>query len=532
MTNLLYNTDISTENSSIAINATMNRGSGLFSFKSYTLKQVCLFCLLILVSFIWGRRTFASLWLDETLSWWVASSSLEQLFPRVQEYQGQSPVYFISLWFVQHSLGSSEWILRIPSLLSGLLTLGLVYLIGRHLFDSQTAWTACLLYGISDGAIFSATSARPYGMATLFATASFYSMMRYCKHKDACSIILFFISSLLAIHTHYLFIGILPIHWCYFATFCDAQRRKFAISLGILQLVILASLALHADQLSILMQHSEFISLRGSPSFSSVVAVILPIPFLLLMSIGYFVTQAMTRGHLQIDCSLKELSSRSNVFLLLWYLVPPLGLAMASLFLHSSSLFSQRYLVWNTPAFAFLLARMITVSKEQQSLKVFLLVTTLLFTLFDPFREITKEDWRHAISYANTKIAEPISKATVLFYPGLLETRNLAWVSHSRAKEYLSAPLRYYNFHGQAHVLPFSIHIPGAIDTWDTRIKPLFESDSRVVLVGSNLVRLQGMSPMNYWKHILTRDGFGSFDIQKFKETFVLTAVKLPNVPS
>jgi hypothetical protein len=56
---------------------------------------------------LWLRPITSSLWVDETITWWIIKDSLADVFHRAYTYQGQSVFYYPFEWLVRH-VGHAE----------------------------------------------------------------------------------------------------------------------------------------------------------------------------------------------------------------------------------------------------------------------------------------------------------------------------------------------------------------------------------------------------------------------------------------
>jgi hypothetical protein len=74
----------------------------------------------------WLMPMASGFWLDETGTYYIISGTWQQFLERMS-VGIQSPLYCGMLWLVYHSLGSSEWILRTPSILAMALAAFLLY---------------------------------------------------------------------------------------------------------------------------------------------------------------------------------------------------------------------------------------------------------------------------------------------------------------------------------------------------------------------------------------------------------------------
>lgn len=112
-----------------------------------------------------------SFWLDEAAQALESSRPLNQQFEITADFQ--PPLLHLIVHLATY-LGHQEWWLRtVGALLPGLLTVYLTYLIGRQ-FHSQTGLLAATFLASSSFHIFYSQELRPYSLAALMVTASWY----------------------------------------------------------------------------------------------------------------------------------------------------------------------------------------------------------------------------------------------------------------------------------------------------------------------------------------------------------------------
>jgi 4-amino-4-deoxy-L-arabinose transferase-like glycosyltransferase len=94
------------------------------------------------------RLDAQSLWYDEGVTAQVAAQGLTEL-TRWTADDIQPPLYYYVVAGWNRLAGRSEWALRFPSALFGVLTVPLFYALGRRLFDRRAALLAALLAALS-----------------------------------------------------------------------------------------------------------------------------------------------------------------------------------------------------------------------------------------------------------------------------------------------------------------------------------------------------------------------------------------------
>jgi len=148
--------------------------------------------LLFFIALAFARGVYGlgaqSLWWDESLSLQRASYDLPLVLSnqiiltdtsrQVITFDNHPPLYFLLLHFVVKLAGQSEFVLRFPSLAFSVLTVPLLYALGKHLFDRQVGILAALFGAISPLYLWYSHEARMYTMLTFLGLLSFYTLLR------------------------------------------------------------------------------------------------------------------------------------------------------------------------------------------------------------------------------------------------------------------------------------------------------------------------------------------------------------------
>ena len=107
-----------------------------------------------------------SLWLDEAINVMAARSySFLGILTEYAKADFHPPLYFIIIWIWTKLFGFSEVSARLPSVIFGLLTIWLVFLIGRKLYSKTLGILAALLLALNPLHIYYSQEARMYSMA-------------------------------------------------------------------------------------------------------------------------------------------------------------------------------------------------------------------------------------------------------------------------------------------------------------------------------------------------------------------------------
>ena len=177
-----------------------------------------------------------SLWTDEVISAMRATSD-EPLLSRGRWFSGQSPPYFILLHLWTHQ-GTSEFTLRLLSVLLGGITVYLTYIVGFQLCNLRVALLAATLLATSPFLIWYSQEVRyvifmiPVGLITL------YTFKRILHRQSPGWWLLYCGSVMLAIAT-FVVSAFLPLAQGLYVV-CSSSRRLVLRKWAICQLVVVA----------------------------------------------------------------------------------------------------------------------------------------------------------------------------------------------------------------------------------------------------------------------------------------------------
>lgn len=154
-----------------------------------------------------------SLWLDEAIN--VLATKNFSLFGIILEYSKYDfhpPGYFALLWIWTKAFGWSEISVRAPSVIFGVTTVLLTYLIGKNLVDRKTGLIAALLLAINPLHIYYSQEARMYALAAFAATLNFLFFIRMIREmgKIGRNRVGYLVSALMVLGSDYLVYLIFP----------------------------------------------------------------------------------------------------------------------------------------------------------------------------------------------------------------------------------------------------------------------------------------------------------------------------------
>jgi 4-amino-4-deoxy-L-arabinose transferase-like glycosyltransferase len=112
----------------------------------------------------------ASLWYDEQFTRMYPDFGLRYMWTEGMRNETNPPLYFSIMLAWMHLFGSSEFALRLPSVLISTLTIPVVYLLGHKLAGRSVGLIAALIFAIAPMELYYAQEARTYAFMPLPAT--------------------------------------------------------------------------------------------------------------------------------------------------------------------------------------------------------------------------------------------------------------------------------------------------------------------------------------------------------------------------
>ena len=142
-----------------------------------------------------------SIWLDEATSILLAKLPIPDLVRTTAE-DIHPPLYY-ALLHVWETLGTGEFEVRSLSAFTGIVSVALMYQMGRRLFDEQGGQISALLLAMSPLHIWYSQETRMYALVTLFTLAGSYWLWRALRTGSRATWVAYACCMALGLYTHY-----------------------------------------------------------------------------------------------------------------------------------------------------------------------------------------------------------------------------------------------------------------------------------------------------------------------------------------
>ena len=397
-----------------------------------------------------GKQSF---WYDEVYSAILAAKDLGT----VVTHFGQTPtLYHILLHFWLY-LGHSDIMIRLLSVVFGVMTLWVIYLVGKTLFDSRHGLLCAFLMAISPLHVWYSQEARMYSLLTLLSVASVLFFLRFLQRQRGWPGFWWAVTSVLAIYTHYYAGFMLVGQVVYFFLFWSRHRshiNRFALALGAVALMVLPIFYLlfckgrytvvctegaGGNPVQLFSFPYTFFAFSLGFSYgpsvaelhrSTTLATVQPylaeiLPALLLFTAIFVV-------------GLRSLwQKRDRLAFLLLYLFVPIGGAYLVSMVWPQISYNVRYVSQALPAYGFVLTRALLVSRRK-IIRWALIACLLIFTGVSMYNhyymdKFAKEDYRSAAQFISVHsedgdvVLASQLKPFKYYYHGPLAIGSLLW---------------------------------------------------------------------------------------------------------
>lgn len=361
-----------------------------------------------------------SLWLDEGINVNSATQlSFKDLFLHYSLGDFHPPLYHLVLKAWIQIVGNSELAVRIPSVLFGVITTGVTYLIGKKLFDKKTALIAATLIATSPLHIYYSQEARMYMLAAFLASASVYFFLEVIQKETLLKWTGFIVATALLLYTDYLPYFLIPVYIAYVLInrkkIPKATLKSFIPAIIIIAIAISPWLYILPKQLQVGLSVSSaspaWAQVVGSPSPQQLGVTFVKFIIgrishdnnvtyaLLLAPIGLFVAFLLSLSIFRL--------SPVRSFLWYWFLIPVVAAYVVSYFI---PVFAYFRFIFILPALYLILASAIKTINWPPLIRVLLAgmvgINIICTTIYFVNPKFHREDWKNAVNFVHQNASE------------------------------------------------------------------------------------------------------------------------------
>lgn len=335
-----------------------------------------------------------SIWYDEAVSLAIANRlSLWGILAN----QGESshpPLYYLLLRVWTNWAGINDFTARVPSAGAGILTIPIIYLVGREIIGRRAGLWSAFFIAVFPFHVYYAQEARMYTLLALLTTLSLLFFLKAVKHNRWQIWGIYWLCLALGFYTHYFIVFVILVYHLYLLL---NWRRHYHLWKAILITDSLLLLVFLPQVVTFLDQSREVLAgyWLGKPSLLAFFTTIyffiasFTVPFQLTF-IGLFVTLSwLAIGSYEVYRNIRSTQTlRHRFYLLCLGAFLPLVIVLA--ISQVRPIFLERTLIICTPFLVLLLAWTLTASRRRSPVPYLsgilsvLLVISLYRFYFDP----------------------------------------------------------------------------------------------------------------------------------------------------
>lgn len=349
------------------------------------LSLILAFALFMRLFYLWNRN----LWADETSSFILAYITFDKgnLLVPWQLFNSQPYILLLASWIkLSAFFGFTlpiEFLLRFPSVIFGCLSIGIIYLIAKSIFDIKTALISAYLLAFSVFHIWYSQEARAYSLWVFFILASVFFLIGWEKTRRNKYCYIFLLCAFLSLWVNP--IALLLYFSCAPLLFTKDKRylRIYIFGLIVTTLFMILLFSFINTSALLRLQHQDGIFWTLRPVKQSILFTFEN------FNVGYNSSKALylisdfvffSLLFFGVLCSLRN-NKKYIVMLLFLVFLPPIFLYLFSVKL--ISIYLDRYLIFCLPFYLIILARGLACIKGKFIFYAsFSLVTVILFSAF------------------------------------------------------------------------------------------------------------------------------------------------------
>lgn len=177
------------------------------------------------------------LWVDEAVSYYIASFSSPEkiLIYSASSLYEHPPLFYILLHFWIKWVGKSEWLLRFPSVLCGVLSIALAWPLIKRLGDEKVVGLTVILTTFYPPLIALSQDVRMYAFIIALSLVINWLLLAFSEGNRWAGAALYIIVAILGFFVHYFFLWILIVHllWVIYL-----NRKGYNVSYKIVAIAI------------------------------------------------------------------------------------------------------------------------------------------------------------------------------------------------------------------------------------------------------------------------------------------------------
>jgi dolichyl-phosphate-mannose-protein mannosyltransferase len=426
----------------------------------------------------WLPRMFWGFWVDEAGTYWMTCRGVRAAVERTLQFSGQSILYSILVSPFCTDGPFKEFLLRVPSLAAVAIGAVLLYRFAERMLGPGTGALAALVLIGPAPVVEAATEARPYAFALAAAIGAGYALFEWMETRAQRWLAAYVACSILVLYFHYLFGFVLAV-FALFALVRGLPARGW-VEFAVAELVILASLVPLRSPMELALRHRTTGAKAVLPGLPQLGVALFPPEVMIGAGLALVLLLALYTRSVGRPAAI----SRASLFLIIsWAFLGTIVFFTAAR-AANTSLFASRYLLFETPGFALLIAWLGSGLRDRRAATIACISIFSACALNAPnliqLWQGSPREWKTPLAMARQ------TEAPTFVTSGIVESNSVDW-EHVPAKEsYLYAPLTAYPLQAPVVPLPYFLTKAGTASVREALGQPLGSARRLVLLSRSS----------------------------------------------
>ncbi|RII27797.1 MAG: hypothetical protein CXR31_06105 [Geobacter sp.] len=399
------------------------------------LRYLLLLIYLVVVFRLWIMPLGASLWLDETLTYWNVMKGVSHVFERSAACAGQFQLYMFITALSTKFFGLNEFGLRLPSIIASIGSSWLIFRIGQKFSDTETGIFTAILFVCIPQVYLYASNARPYALVILCSLWALWQLIKLHDTGNWRHVAGYSVAAASMVYMHYISATFLIV-----LVFYSVLKLKRTVAYKVFWanfalIVLITPLLLLIFTTS---KDTAIISFVDTPTISELIKAVIS-SYVITYIIILLACKVFLRNKVRHFLPLYD--TRITFFVTLWLFLPIVTCYIVSI-VSDYKIFVDRYYIISYSGLALLLASALQKIRHTMFRHMALIsLCVISVSTFGVTPSNHSEDWRGALAAVKT-IAEPM-QIPIFFNSGLVETLQPNW-EHQSADDHLLSPLSAY----------------------------------------------------------------------------------------
>lgn len=337
-----------------------------------------------------------SIWLDEAITLRQADPPMAKTIEYIS-HDSHFPLYVVLMHFWVRAFGDSAVAARMLSLLFGVASVLMIFILGRKIFSEKVGLISAAIFTFSSYMIYYSQEARLYTLLIFLTMLSYYAYIRMIEDDSPKNVIFYVIATVLMVYTH---MFALITFFCQGTYYLYLKRKsidkikKAILVMGTITVIFLPWFFVLVRQIGFNNLVSWIPRTTAESVFITAYTIMNGLPLLVIFSVLVIFAAILWKKEFSMD-------ERKDFMMLIYFTIIPfmilivMSIALRPLIVPKYLLFLSGYMAISS---AFLIDRIPKKNWVKYVIIAVVIVSSLVITVIE-YNSLEKQDWRNVAAY-------------------------------------------------------------------------------------------------------------------------------------